>query len=232
MRKRFRLFTLIELMVVISIIVILAALLLPALGKAREQGRRISCTGNLKTMGVALGLYEGDYLGYFPQYYYLPVTDFNRWEGQLLYYANNNISLNESTISKTAFNKVTDLDRKDMKLIICPSRKPVPSPNSRYYSYAYNKNIAETKWSYTAAIPLSKLPRPSETFLIMDFWTDDISYGYFALGNDLNNELEPPRHLNGRNGLMGDCSARSFPSDTNLRNLPKTNIFWTQNYKG
>lgn len=61
-----RRFTIIELLIVISIIVIIAGLLLPALNAAREKARTISCAANLKQVGLAVTQYMPDHNDYFP----------------------------------------------------------------------------------------------------------------------------------------------------------------------
>jgi len=63
-------FTLIELLVVIAIIGILAALLLPSLGRAKLQARRIQCVSNLRQMSLAAQAYTGNNADFYPYAYY------------------------------------------------------------------------------------------------------------------------------------------------------------------
>ncbi|MFN7141243.1 MAG: type II secretion system protein, partial [Limisphaerales bacterium] len=72
-------FTLVELLVVIAIIAILAGMLLPALSRAKEAGKKISCLNNLRQLGLSTSMYTDENEGFLP-----PRSHPNRWPNRLL----------------------------------------------------------------------------------------------------------------------------------------------------
>lgn len=181
-------FTLIELLVVVSIIALLVSILLPALGKAREQARMTICASNLRSVGVAMATYTTDYEDSYP-----PAVTFidNRWNFAIPHGIQHLYS--QTYLSRYVDAQGSTANRDDEGLVIfqCPSQQTArydvdyfsqfvlnpfgadPQEAMRQNSsYAFNRNLGRGSTGGAIIPPLrtGSVRMPSATVAIIENW--------------------------------------------------------------
>lgn len=192
--KNYERFTLIELLLVIAVISILAAMLLPALGQAKGVAKRALCASNLKTINIAVLNYRDDYNDFLPPGPYWPSS----WTPPHYYYGD---SWRTHSLLKEMYPStlgITDTSTKSINfkntVFECPQEHPdnyinVKSPTgSSGVSYGFNPNITvsciNNNFSSPAAARPSAWKIPARTFLSADrrMWEPGcITYPHFLL---------------------------------------------------
>jgi prepilin-type N-terminal cleavage/methylation domain-containing protein/prepilin-type processing-associated H-X9-DG protein len=152
-------FTLVELLVVMSIIAILIAILLPALNKAREQAKAVTCLTQVRQLGVALSIYANDNNGWVaaPQPDFFPrstsgyqastvpsdsdpATWFGwSWADRLVYTR----ALGQNFRPQRWYGQFGQYPAEGMGVLVCPSREARDDTFAR--SYGMNQDVGRTK---------------------------------------------------------------------------------------
>ena len=159
MKRKTTRFTLIELLVVIAIIAILAAMLLPALNRARESARRINCLSQLKTMASATLMYADQNREHIP-----PGLRYNSWTAGNFWWSVLIQTVNSKAKAVANAKAMTG----DYKIFVCPTEKIPTGGGSSDFQYThYGVNYRFTHYS----APIRKMvtaTKPSEVAMQMD----------------------------------------------------------------
>lgn len=167
-------FTLIELLMVIAIVALLAALLSPALKKARDAARRMGCVNNLRQIGVALIAYANDNSGSLPDW---------RWQEELTPYLSN---------QKAGINYWLPVGMCPSSPTTMPFGSWAGSPLHAHYAYKgtyYADPQSFGVWGDNQCINLSQVADPPSKVIVGERWYPvnawGVEWGYNILSNTM-----------------------------------------------
>lgn len=190
-------FTLLELLVVIAVIAILAALLLPALARARERAQGVACLNNTRQLVLGSLLYASDYADRLP--YNLGMagssirTNLN-WVNNVMTWGLDSDNTNRATITQASLGPYMS---GDTSVYRCPSDHALSAVqraagwSARIRSYSMNalagdagdlssKGHNVNDPDYRQFFKLAQIPHPDDIFVFLDEHPDSIDDGYFV----------------------------------------------------
>jgi len=204
-------FTLVELLVVIAIIALLIAMLLPVLGRAKEQANRVICLSQHKQILMAIAFYANDNKGYIPHCNWLGQEDAARCPGWLY----------DSSRPKLAFKTQLDLESgalyryiRTPKIYRCPlDTPPVDRPNATVHPItSYGMNGSVNGFGRSSPVPFFKMTQFKPSAIIV--WElDEYWSGGANIFNDGSNF--PSESITARHGARGARDTNTGPGKNN-----------------
>jgi len=187
-------FTLVELLVVIGLIGILAALLMPALGKAKSRAQGIACLSNTRQLGYAWILYANDHEDRLAYNLEGKASRTNRnWVANVLTWGLDSDNTNTATITEASLGPYAN---RSLSIYRCPSDSVLSAEqrkegwSGRVRSYSMNAMVGDAgaltsagtnlnNPGYVQFFKMTTIPEPSHIFVFLDEHPDSIDDGYF-----------------------------------------------------